>query len=260
MQLIPQKDGTILTNGSGYHFMEIIGHRGARKEAPENTVESFIHAQNNGCFHFELDVRLSSDRSLMVYHDKTLKRTSGIKRKVIATSSKVLRHTDARFNTPGWPKPCYIPLLKDVVDAVPNTLSWQFEVKPDSHYNMKVIIKKLSHFIMKHKLNDKVVATSSSKWFLKEMKRFSPHIKTGYVAAHKLHRPVSTCIALDCDLLVLHEELISPSLLRHAELGSIEVSCWTVNELDRMMYLKELGIKSLITDIPTTAIKHFAKP
>jgi len=239
--------------------MEIIGHRGARKEAPENTVESFKHAQTNGCLHFELDVRLSSDHSLMVYHDKTLKRTSGIKRKVIATTSKVLRHTDSRLNTPGWPKPCYIPLLKEVVEAVPRTLSWQFEVKPESHYNMKVIIKKLSHFILEHKLSDKAVATSSSKWFLKEMKRFSPHIQTGYVAENKLHRPISTCIALGCSLLVLHEELISPSLLDRAQLEGIDVSCWTVNELDRMIHLKELGVKSLITDIPSTAIKQFAQ-
>ena len=57
--------------------MIVIGHRGARGEAPENTLVSFLHAREAGVRHFELDVRLSFDDRPVVIHDDTLLRTTG---------------------------------------------------------------------------------------------------------------------------------------------------------------------------------------
>ena len=55
----------------------IYGHRGARAEAPENTLPSFQKALDAGVTRVELDLHLSADQQLMVIHDPTLKRTTG---------------------------------------------------------------------------------------------------------------------------------------------------------------------------------------
>jgi glycerophosphoryl diester phosphodiesterase len=51
-----------------------IAHRGARAYAPENTLVAFAKAKTLGCDMFELDVRLSKDGEVIVYHDEHLKR------------------------------------------------------------------------------------------------------------------------------------------------------------------------------------------
>jgi len=51
-----------------------IAHRGARAYAPENTLPAFEKAVQMGCDMFELDVRLSKDGQLMVFHDENLLR------------------------------------------------------------------------------------------------------------------------------------------------------------------------------------------
>src|SRR5581483_9125469 len=47
----------------------LLGHRGARKYAPENTVAAFELALEHGCDGFEFDVRMTADRQPVVCHD-----------------------------------------------------------------------------------------------------------------------------------------------------------------------------------------------
>jgi glycerophosphoryl diester phosphodiesterase len=238
--------------------MEIIGHRGARNEAPENTVEGFIFAQQHGCLHFELDIQLSSDNELVVYHDTNLKRTSGLQGKVKHTSYATLKTIDSRQNTPGWHSPCYIPHLQDVLDSVPNTKSWQLEVKSDHRHSLKIIIKRLQELYHKYDLYNHATVTSSNRWILKELRRLSPNIRTGYVAEYRYRRPLKTALSLGCSLLVINDRLLNARLLRKAKQHKLEVSCWTVNDLHRMSKLYEMGVDSVITDIPRKAIEHFS--
>ena len=53
---------------------QIIAHRGASAYAPENTLPAFERAQELGALDVELDVQLSRDDVLVLYHDKTLDR------------------------------------------------------------------------------------------------------------------------------------------------------------------------------------------
>ena len=54
--------------------MILLGHRGARKYAPENTIAAFEQALADGCDGFEFDVRLTVDRKAVICHDPKLKR------------------------------------------------------------------------------------------------------------------------------------------------------------------------------------------
>jgi len=56
---------------------QIIAHRGASAYAPENTLPAFEKALELGAFEVELDVQLSRDAGVIVFHDQTLdKKTS----------------------------------------------------------------------------------------------------------------------------------------------------------------------------------------
>jgi glycerophosphoryl diester phosphodiesterase len=56
-----------------------IAHRGARAFAPENTLAAFEKAKTFGCQMFEMDVRMSKDGKLIVYHDEQLTRCTDVK-------------------------------------------------------------------------------------------------------------------------------------------------------------------------------------
>ena len=89
----------------------LVGHRGARGEAPENTLASFQVAVEAGVTEMELDVRLSSDGQLIVLHDSDVTRTTGVRGNVRQYTRAQLGVMDARRNTPGWHSPTGIPSL-----------------------------------------------------------------------------------------------------------------------------------------------------
>lgn len=63
----------------------LLGHRGARSEAPENTLFGFQHAhslQSRGLAGVEFDVQLTADGHLVVFHDDTLLRLCGLQSRI----------------------------------------------------------------------------------------------------------------------------------------------------------------------------------
>lgn len=238
-------------------MIKIIGHRGARNEAPENTIEGFVHAAKNGCTHFELDIQLSSDKELIVYHDKTLKRTSGLNQKISQLPFSQLANIDSRLNTPGWDSPCYISKLEDVYLAVPNTESWQLEVKTDRRDSLAIVVEKLSAFIQKENLFQKCHVTSTNKWFLQKIKQKNSKIQLGFVCEYLYQRPIQSCTQIGANLLVLNEKLASKKIVTASKHAQIEVSCWTVNDISRVDQLLSYGIESIITDAPSSMLKHY---
>jgi glycerophosphoryl diester phosphodiesterase len=104
----------------------IYGHRGAKGEAPENTLVSFQKCLESGVNRCELDLHLSRDGQLMVIHDPSLKRTTGHRGKVIEHDAAELVAYDARKGGPGWVHPCPIPRLEELFSSVHSSIgSWK---------------------------------------------------------------------------------------------------------------------------------------
>jgi glycerophosphoryl diester phosphodiesterase len=73
----------------------IIGHRGARASAPENTLAGIAEAARQGARWVEFDVKLTRDRVPILMHDDTLAATTGVERKVAETDLADLAGLDA---------------------------------------------------------------------------------------------------------------------------------------------------------------------
>ena len=108
-------------------FEEVyIAHRGLfdnNSPAPENSMAAFQRAVDGG-YGIELDVHLSADRKLVVFHDDTLKRMCGIDRAVAdCTSQELQQYTLGKSQET-------IPLLTDVLKIVDGKVPMIIEVKP----------------------------------------------------------------------------------------------------------------------------------
>lgn len=103
----------------------VIAHRGNRAHAPENTLESFRQAAALGVDGFELDVRLTRDGQVVVFHDARLDRTTDMRGEVAAMTLAELRGADAGARFTGTQdyagRGVGIPLLSEVLEEFPDT-------------------------------------------------------------------------------------------------------------------------------------------
>lgn len=108
---------------------QIIAHRGASHAAPENTMASFNLAWKEGADGIEGDFWLSKDGKIICMHDADTERTTGVKKVTKETNWSDLKTLDAG----SWKNPKYksepIPLLDDILKALPADKMFFVEIK-----------------------------------------------------------------------------------------------------------------------------------
>ncbi|GAA3556114.1 glycerophosphodiester phosphodiesterase [Marinobacter xestospongiae] len=237
--------------------MIIYGHRGARGEAPENTLAGFEHAYRHGIRRFEFDLLLSSDGQPVVIHDLTVDCTTSDTGKVADYTAAELGRMDARHGTAAWASPTPIPTLDQVLAAIPDFEHLQLEVKSDKRHRLNVLCNRLTELIQRHDLFERVVVTSADTWFLQEIRRRNRRIAIGAVVERRFPNPVQVASRLNCDYLILNWKLCSAKLVEEAHRRELQVSVWTVNRIHDMLTLEQHGVDSIITDYPTSTKIYF---
>ncbi|TYP65213.1 glycerophosphodiester phosphodiesterase [Stutzerimonas stutzeri] len=231
----------------------IYGHRGAKGEAPENTLASFKQCLAHGVRRCELDLHLSKDGQLMVIHDPTLKRTTGRRGKVVEHDAEELTQYDARQGGPSWKQPCPIPRLEELFEQC-EFEHWQLEVKSASRVRAARSVLAIKALAERHGLLDRVTVTSGSREVLRALKRLTPELSCGLVAEYAWLDPLKVAKQYDCSLLALKWTLCTPERIAKARQLGLHVSVWTVNDPALMRRLADFGVDSLITDYPGLAV------
>jgi len=109
--------------------VEIIAHRGASHDAPENTLESVKLGWEQGADAVEIDVYLSKDGYIVVHHDGTTKKLAGVDRNVVDQTLAELQQLDVgAWKGDKW-KGVRIPKLADVLATIPEGRRLFVEVK-----------------------------------------------------------------------------------------------------------------------------------
>ena len=115
----------------------VIGHRGNRAHAPENTLESLLQAVALGADALEFDLRLSRDGQLVMFHDATLERTTDGQGPLAQRTLAELKALDAgaRFTPDGgrsfpWRgRGVRVASFDEVIDGLPRDLPCIIELK-----------------------------------------------------------------------------------------------------------------------------------
>jgi glycerophosphoryl diester phosphodiesterase len=237
--------------------MIVYGHRGAKGEAPENSLAGFRHAFRHGIRHFELDLVLSKDGKPVIIHDLTVDRTTGKTGEVHNFTADELAGMDARRNTTDWPSRVGVPSLETLLDEFPDIEHLQLEVKKDERKRLNVLCNRIIEVIQRRNLYSKAVVTSSDTKFLREVKRRDRNVKIGLVTDKKFPRPVNVAARLHCDFLCLGWKICNRGLVEEAHRRGMKVSTWTVNRIHDMLCLEDMGVDSIITDFPTSTRMFF---
>ncbi len=242
--------------------MRVIGHRGARGEAPENTLGGFRYLRSLGILCVELDIQVARNGDLVVIHDADLQRTTGQAGQVQDFSAIELAAMDACHQYfPSWPAREGIPDLVDVMQELQDFEHIQFEVKATRTSEVESVVEQLPSLIRHFNLVDRCISTSFNPLYLQALRQDAPDIQRGLLFDEKFPgNPVELAQRLGCCSLGPKQQLCLPPLIEAAHAAQLIISTWTVNDPERMKELSAWGIHSLITDLPTLALSTLAEP
>jgi len=152
-----------------------IGHRGAPLLAHENTVSSFIKAVEADIDGIELDVQISSDKQLIVYHDWICETLIGPVKYIVKTPYSELKKI--RFNNKKINK---IPLFTEVLDVLPENYIKIIEIKSKSVFDTD-IEKNTLDILKKYNITDSTIISSFNPFVIRRVRKLNPNIQTAYL-------------------------------------------------------------------------------
>lgn len=238
--------------------VEIIAHRGASHDAPENTLESFQLGWKQNADAVELDIMLSKDGKIVVIHDKDTKRLAGIDRPVAEQSFEELRKLDVgRWKATNW-EGTRIPLFSDVLASIPDGKRLFIEIKSDSAIlpelkrelsaaDRPIAQTALIGFSAKTMADAKQMFPELQVYWIVDIK---PNAKTG-----KQSPPVEELIRgakearVDGLDLSAHES-IDRSYASKIHDAGLKLAVWTVNDPALARQMINAGVEGLTTDRP----------
>lgn len=228
---------------------EIIAHRGASYQAPENTIASVKLGYALEADAVEIDVHLSADKRLMVIHDKDTKRTTGDSLLVSRTHSNELRKLDAG----SWKDPQYrgerIPFLEEVLAEVPEGKRLVIELKSSAE-----AVPHLQQLIEESGLQEQLLLISFDKEAIIRAKQQMPAIPAYWLlhdyGKHSLEEAIGIAREHALEGLDVHHKLVNQAFMQQMEKAGLEVYVYTVNDAAEAKRLQALGVKGITTDRP----------
>jgi glycerophosphoryl diester phosphodiesterase len=233
------------------------GHRGAKGEAPENTLAGFAYALALGLKGIELDVRLSADGQLVVMHDDTVDRTTNGTGRVAALTAEQMRGLDARAEHLDWPVPLGVPTLHEVLDAVTPVpdLALRIEVKRDEPARLESVCAILHRLIDEYGIASRVVVSSFDVPALQIMHAAAPGLRRAFITSKDAPGSIRTAARLECASVDLPTTILSPDEVRDAHARGLTVMGWHGNSPAEIDLLLACGVDSFTTDHPTVALR-----
>ncbi len=229
----------------------MMGHRGSPTLITENTLPSFQKAIDQGVDGIELDIRLSKDGQLVVFHDADLKRLSGRTEKINQLSLAELQ--SVQLNAVGRPQDeIYIPSLNDIVQLLDYIQVINIEVKSDSIFDGQGILTPLIEFLNEHKIDDKCIVSSFNPLFLMRLRLQRPQTVIGFLYNRKriFHGwdNMIWILRVQPENLHIHYSMLDHWIVRWARKKGMRINSYTINEQEIFNKAKQQKIDGVFTD------------
>ncbi|BEP28871.1 glycerophosphodiester phosphodiesterase [Helicovermis profundi] len=222
--------------------VKITAHRGSTFEAPENTISAIKKAIENGADFVEFDVRETKDHKVILLHDGTFKRTTGLDKAPYELTLKEIQKLDAGSFFSREYAGEKIPTLEEVIDYAKGKIKLNIEIKTDP--NSVNLVKEVAKIIEDKKMINSCVVTSLDYDALLEIKEINPKIKTGYI----IFVAIGDLSKLNVDFYSIEESYVTDTIVENAHKSGRGVYIWTINSEESMNNAIKLGVDNIITD------------
>lgn len=251
----------------GVFALEIIAHRGASHDAPENTLAAFKLGWQQDADAVELDIHQSKDSKIIVMHDADTKRTAGIDKKIVEQTLEEIRALEAgSWKGAGWNgEP--IPTLDEVLPLIPKGKRLVIEIKCGPE-----VLPELQRVLKASGREDKdFVIIGFGYDTMKQAKQMFPTIPVFYLSNFKKNKEtgavtpsidelITKAKAAHLDGLNLHYSApLDQIVVQKIKDAGLKIYFWTVDDSTVARRLQEMGAQGLTTNRPAW-LKQQLKP
>ncbi len=233
---------------------KIIAHRGFSSIAPENTLIAFQKAIECKADYFELDVHKTKNDSIVVIHDSSVDRTSSnnAKGKIAEMNYSDLATVKVGYSEKFGDKYEHekIPTLREALELAKGKIKVCIEIKI---YGAEQEILKIINDLG---VKEDVILFSFYYPVLAKIRQLDKNIPILFLINKADKMTIDYAKIIESNAIgVGYGTIVTEAYLEFAHNNGIEVWKWTVNEVDEMQRLIDLGLDGIITDFPDKALK-----
>ena len=248
----------------------VIAHRGSSMVAPENTLAALNQSLIDGADYIEIDVRLSKDQQVMLYHDRSMARLTGSQ----DDFGELTREQLSQYDVGSWFGDAFqgeaIPGLDQALERVRGKAGLMIDIKPLPGQEQELANAVIATLNAESDIRYRCWATQQNAFngytacgfpnalldmrmatmsplLLEHINTQAPELRVTLLA--QLILP-GTLNRRGFDALGLRHNRITEGEVRLARLYGYEIHAWTVNDRARMSTLIDLGVDAIITDYP----------
>jgi len=226
----------------------LIAHRGASAVAPEGTQAAIRAAIRAGAHMVELDVQMTQDRRLVVFHDDRLERTTdGAGRMAQARYAAI-----ASLDAGSWFDRAFagerILLASQAVRLIPRRVGVNLELKRTSPRARFALLRSLLRMIRRERLAGRLLISSFDPQLLRPLARL--RLRLALICAREPDRSLARAIRLGCAAWHPQQGLVTRRRVARAHAAGLRVHAWTVDERSAARRLIRWGVDGLFTNDP----------
>ena len=204
-------------------MITIVAHRGAPKQAHENTIKSFLAAVSLGADMIELDVRRTGDGLLVVFHDPWLSRKT--------RRPRIADLTYKELNKRAAKKKFRVPTLEETLSALSGKIMLNIELKePGCEEEVVRHARKL--FAL-----DKFIVTSFNPAIVAAVKSADTKVTTGLICA--TGKDLTECEKTAAEILAPEKKLFDDQrrFFANEKKQGKKIAVWTVDAIEHLSRL-----------------------
>lgn len=224
----------------------IVGHRGAPRQEPENTLASFKRAMDMGVDWIEFDLRVTRDGVLVVIHDETVDRTTNGKGRVSDMTFSEIEKLDAGNGQ-------RIPSLQQVIDLARNKVKMDMEIK-----QMGTEADVVSA-IEKNNIVAQCMVSSFMPDSIRTAKALNNRIMTAAIM-DKMPEHVGSCIDtllydIKADALMLSIKIANDSFISELRRNGLKIGIWNADTPDQIERYAIMNPNFLCSNYPDRLVE-----
>lgn len=242
-----------ILHGKSKPYVE--AHRGAPSFCPENTISAFNKAVELNADLIEIDVQLTKDNEVLVFHDNTLDKKSTGTGFIHDYTLSELKQLDVG----SWYSPNFtgerMPTLEETLHWAKGKIWLSIEVK-HTEYFQEQLVKRVVELVKAFKMEEQVQIISFNHYMLAEVRKYSKKIITSAICPCRIMNPVSYLQSFDAQVLNGPGYYLTKDLIDEIHKAGLYVNGGMVDDPALWRKYAAWGVDLMCTNVPEIMVKE----
>lgn len=222
--------------------IKVAAHRGDIEQSPENTLPAIESSINKGADYVEVDIQRTKDDKIVLFHDKSLFRLTGVNKRVKDLTYEEIKNLNIKSHYLIESKKEKIPSLEEALMLSKGKIGLLLDVK--TYGKSDGFANELLSILEMYDMKENILIQSSEYKVLQDIRNIDPNIKIGYIA----YIVAGDIYSLDVDFYSIEQSILSKNAIKKIRSMGKDIWVWTVNDSVDIFSSLRKDIDGIITD------------